>query len=83
MAVSRRQHQSDQDEAARKRYWSELDAAPEPVNRLRTLLTDGNVTLLYSVRDSMHNQAVALKEYLERHPRLTSPPRHPRQTGKQ
>jgi len=66
-----------------KRYWSELDAAPESLNRLRALLKDGNVTLLYSARDTVHNQAAALKEYIERHPHLTSPPRHSRQTGKQ
>ena len=54
-----------------KRYWSELDATPEPLNRLRALLAHGNVTLLYSARDLEHNQAVALKQYLERHPRVT------------
>ena len=57
-----------------KRYWSELDAVPEPLNRLRTLLTDGDVTLLYSARDPVHNQAVALKQYLDRHPRPAKSP---------
>ena len=54
-----------------KRYWAELDAAPEPLNRLCALLAHGDVTLLYSARDSEHNQAAALKQYLERQPSLT------------
>ncbi|MBU6443077.1 MAG: DUF488 family protein [Alphaproteobacteria bacterium] len=55
-----------------KRYWSELDAAPEPVNTLRALLAEKDVTLLYSARDPVHNQAQALKKYLERHPQRAS-----------
>ncbi len=54
-----------------KRYWAELDAVSEPLNRLRALLAHDDVTLLYSARDPEHNQAVALKQYLERHPRST------------
>ncbi len=50
----------------RKRYWAELDAAPEAVAKLRALMKKGRVTLLYSARDTEHNQAVALSEYLAR-----------------
>ena len=50
----------------RKRYRAELDAAPEPLTRLRALMKEGGVTLLYSARDAEHNQAVALREYLDR-----------------
>lgn len=50
----------------RKRYWAELDRDEGQVNALRDLMKKGSVTLLYSAHDSKHNQAVALKEYLER-----------------
>lgn len=49
-----------------KRYAAELDAAPEGVEKLRALMKKGPVTLLYSARDTEHNQAVALAEYLKR-----------------
>lgn len=50
----------------RKRYWAELDSAPEAVAKLRALMKKGRVTLLYSARDREHNQAVALADYLRR-----------------
>ncbi|MDE2466699.1 MAG: DUF488 domain-containing protein [Alphaproteobacteria bacterium] len=46
------------------RYRSELDAMPQTVETLRQLLHKGPVTLLYSARDTEHNQAVALRDYL-------------------
>ncbi len=49
----------------RRRYFAELDAHPEAVRRLREAARRGAVTLLYSARDEEHNNAVALKEYLE------------------
>lgn len=48
----------------RRRYAAELDqnrAAWEPLVRAAR---DGGVTLLYSSRDTAHNNAVALREYL-------------------
>lgn len=50
----------------RKRYWSELARAKQQIKELRALMRKRRVTLLYSARDTEHNQAVALKEYLER-----------------
>ncbi|MEQ8816684.1 MAG: DUF488 family protein [Thalassobaculum sp.] len=49
----------------RRRYAGELDARPEPVAALREWLAYGPLTLLYAARDDRHNNAVALKEYLE------------------
>jgi uncharacterized protein YeaO (DUF488 family) len=49
----------------RRRYFAELDQNPT-VARLRQLASEGPVTLLYGARDEVHNQAAALKEYLER-----------------
>lgn len=48
-----------------RRYAEELDARPEVVARLRELLAQGDVTLLYAARDREHNNAVALLRYLE------------------
>jgi uncharacterized protein YeaO (DUF488 family) len=49
----------------RRHYWAELDKMPETVAKLRSLTAKGRVTLLYSARDTEHNQAVALRDYLE------------------
>ena len=43
----------------------ELDAHPEAWQPLLTRAGKGNVTLLYSARDTKHNNAVALKAYLD------------------
>ncbi|NIR31373.1 MAG: DUF488 domain-containing protein [Gammaproteobacteria bacterium] len=47
------------------RYWRELDENPQPVNVLVEKASRGNVCLLFSAKDTEHNNAVALKEYLE------------------
>lgn len=44
-----------------------LPAAAAAVERMRQLMRDGPVTLLYASRDEVHNNAVALKAWLERH----------------
>ncbi|MDE2466307.1 MAG: DUF488 domain-containing protein [Alphaproteobacteria bacterium] len=49
----------------RKRYWRELDKMPETVAKLHDLIKTGHVTLLYSARDTEHNQAIALRDYLQ------------------
>jgi uncharacterized protein YeaO (DUF488 family) len=53
----------------RKRYRAELDMNGEAVAKLRGLLRNGKVTLLYGAHDEAHNNAVALAQYLLRHPR--------------
>lgn len=50
----------------RRRYHAELDALPERVAELRDRASKGAVTLCYAARDREHNNAVALKQYLER-----------------
>jgi uncharacterized protein YeaO (DUF488 family) len=49
----------------RRRYFIELDAKPDVTQQLMKLMLTGPVTLVYSARDRDHNQAVALKDYLE------------------
>jgi len=51
-------------EAFRRRYFDELDQKPEVIDRLRSLASEGTLTLLYSAKDLQYNQAVALMEYL-------------------
>lgn len=49
----------------RNRYFKELDSEPEAVAELRKKARGHTVTLLYGSKDEEHNNAVALKEYLE------------------
>ena len=53
----------------RKRYFEELKEQPELVAELRRKGRGHTVTLIYSARDEEQNNAVALKEYLERRTR--------------
>ena len=48
-----------------RRYRAELDANPGAWAILLEGTRQGNVTLLYSARDTEHNNAVVLKTYLE------------------
>lgn len=49
----------------RQRYAAELDAKPEPVHEIRQRLAEGDVCFLYATRELQHNNAVALKDYIE------------------
>ncbi|MCC6473084.1 MAG: DUF488 family protein [Burkholderiales bacterium] len=49
----------------RRRYFAELRDHTEALHPLLDACRQGNVTLLYSARDDKHNNAVALKEYVE------------------
>ena len=53
-------------EEFRRRYFAELDANPEAVAALRAEIGEGPATLLYAAKREPENNAVALKEYLER-----------------
>lgn len=50
----------------RRRYFAELDSKPEAWRPLVEAARRRTVTLLYGARDEAHNNAVALKDYLER-----------------
>jgi uncharacterized protein YeaO (DUF488 family) len=52
----------------RRRYFTELDGKSEAWRPILEAARRGNVTLLYSARDAEHNNAVALKAYLEEQP---------------
>ncbi len=49
----------------RRRYFAELDQKPEAWEQLLENAQRGRVALIYSSHDQEHNNAVALKEYLE------------------
>ena len=48
-----------------RRYRTELDAAPETWQPLAEAARKGTLTLLFSSHDEEHNNAVALRQYLE------------------
>ena len=49
-----------------KRYQAELKAKPEAWNPILQAAKQGDVTLLYSAHDTEHNNALALKKFLEK-----------------
>ena len=49
----------------RRRYFAELEERGEAVDVLLSKAREGRVTLVFGARDERHNNAVALKEYLE------------------
>lgn len=49
----------------RRRYFAELDSHPEAWRVLLEEARHGAVELLYDAHDTRHNNAVALKEYLD------------------
>ncbi|MBX3256903.1 MAG: DUF488 domain-containing protein [Chitinophagaceae bacterium] len=51
----------------RKRYTAELKANEDAVNRfINELLKQKHITLLYAAKDPDHNNAVVLKQFLEK-----------------
>ncbi len=49
-----------------RRYWAELESQPETWRPILDAARQGEVTLLYSARDTEHNNAIALKEFLQK-----------------
>ena len=49
-----------------RRYAAELNKKPESWEPLLHAARDGDITLVFSARDVEHNNAVVLKEYLEK-----------------
>jgi uncharacterized protein YeaO (DUF488 family) len=50
--------------AFRGRYTAELQARPEPLERLRALARDQTITLVYAAHDRAHTHALILREAL-------------------
>ncbi|WP_433238755.1 DUF488 domain-containing protein [Streptosporangium sp. CA-135522] len=64
-------HRPERFEEFRLRYRRELDGKPDAVRPLLDAVRRGPVTLLYAARDTEHNNAVVLRDYLRS--RLTTP----------
>ena len=58
-------HDPDKWPTFRARYFRELDSRPEAWRPIVSAARRGTVTLVYSSRDTEHNNAVALKAYLQ------------------
>lgn len=49
-----------------RRYWAELKKRLEVLEAISAAASEGNVTLLFSSHDPLHNNVVALKAFLKR-----------------
>jgi len=58
-------HEPDKWKEFQRRYFAELDKTPQALQPLLEAAREGDVTLVFSARDTEHNNAVALKSYLE------------------
>ena len=68
-------HDPEKWDEFRRRYFKELDNNPEAWGPIVASARHGTVTLVYSARDSEHNNAVALKQYMDAHGRQLRRPR--------
>ncbi len=59
-------HDPEKWEQFRQCYTAELKDKNEILEPIRKAAQGGTVTLVYSAKDTEHNQAVALKDYLEK-----------------
>jgi uncharacterized protein YeaO (DUF488 family) len=64
----------------RHRYAGEVHEHPDQLNKLRALARQGPITLVFSAHDEVHNDAVALRNFLlgrptKRKPKMASPAR--------
>lgn len=59
-------HDPEKWEEFRRRYFRELDERQDVVEELRSKVRQGGGTLVYGAADEQHNNAAALKEYLEK-----------------
>ncbi len=60
-------HDPERWDEFRKRYFKELDAKADQVSDLLESAGSRPLLLLYGAKDEEHNQAVALKEWMEKH----------------
>jgi uncharacterized protein YeaO (DUF488 family) len=58
-------HDPDKFEEFRRRYRAELDDDPAAAAPIVDAARDGKVLLMYGAKDTEHNQAVALREWVQ------------------
>ena len=59
-------HDLDRWQEFKKRYWRELDHQRDQVEKLARETSKRKITLLFGAKDTEHNNAVALKDYIEK-----------------
>jgi len=59
-------HDPDKWEKFRGRYETEIRHKDDLINMLKRKASEGTITLIYAARDEKHNQALVLKQFLER-----------------
>lgn len=59
-------HDPDKWQEFQKKYAEELNQNSEQVEKLQDMLKKGKVTLVFGAKDEQHNDAVVVKEYLEK-----------------
>jgi uncharacterized protein YeaO (DUF488 family) len=69
------QHDPQRWDKFRERYFAELDKKSAEVAELLRSIGKRSLLLLYGARDKEHNNAAALREYLERKHRRAEPSR--------
>ena len=60
-------HDPEKWQRFRRRYETEIRHKDDLIKVLKQKATEGRITLLYGARDEKHNEALVLKEFLERH----------------
>ncbi len=60
-------HDPEKWDEFRRRYEVELEGREDEVAFLKEKSEEGTLTLVYAARDREHNNAAALRDYLERH----------------
>ncbi len=58
-------HEPEQWEHFKKKYLKDFDKHPDIIAQLKALSKHHPITLVYAAHDEEHNNAVALKEYIE------------------
>jgi len=59
-------HDPERWDEFRRRYFQELDAHPDEIRQLRAKMREGPLTIVFASKEERFNNAVALKEYLNK-----------------
>jgi uncharacterized protein YeaO (DUF488 family) len=59
-------HDPDKWESFRRRYKTEISHNHDLIKVLKQKAREGTITLIYGARDQKHNEALVLKQFLER-----------------
>ncbi len=59
-------HDPEKWQEFKRKYFIELSKEPQEIEKIKQNLKSGDIALIYSAKDELNNNAVVLKEYLER-----------------